>query len=69
MCESNVYLAEAGQEVLLMEDVGWMEIDGDSIVLKDILGREKRLDGRLVYADFVQHHIVIEPAGSKKPAT
>jgi predicted RNA-binding protein len=42
--------------------VGWLEVEGASIVLKDILGREKKLDGRLLYADFVQHRIVIEPA-------
>lgn len=64
MCESNVYIAEAGEEALLMEDVGWLQVQGDTIVLKDILGREKKLDGRLLYADFVQHRIVIEPSGS-----
>jgi predicted RNA-binding protein len=64
MCESNVYLAEGDDEALLMEDVGWLEIDGATILLKDITGAEKTLEGRIVYIDFVQHHIVIEPAGS-----
>ncbi len=63
MCESNVYIAEAGGETLLMEDVGWLEMNGSTIMLKDILGREKTLEGRLLYIDFVQHHIVIEPTG------
>jgi len=62
MCESNVYVVEDGEETLLMEDVGWLETDGRSIVLKDILGRQKTLLGRLLYADFVQHRIVLEPA-------
>jgi predicted RNA-binding protein len=62
MCESNVYVAQGDDEALLMEDVGWLETDGHTIVLKDILGRKKTLDGRLLYADFVQHRIVIEPA-------
>jgi predicted RNA-binding protein len=63
MCESNVYLAEGDDETLLMEDVGWMEVEGGTLVLKDILGREKTVEGRLLYADFVQHRIVIEPGG------
>ncbi len=69
MCESNVYLAEGEAETLLMEDVGWLEVDGATIVLKDILGRQKRLDGRLLYADFVQHRIVIEPSGGGRAQT
>jgi predicted RNA-binding protein len=64
MCESNVYLVEGDEEVLLMEDVGWLEIDGATVLLKDIMGVEKTLQGRIVYIDFVRHHIVIEPAGS-----
>ena len=64
MCESNVYVAEGDQEVLLMEDAGWLEVEGDTLVVRDLLGREKRVEGRLLYADLVQHRIVVEPAAS-----
>jgi len=63
MCESNVYLAAEGDvELLLMEDVGWIETDGPRLVLKDLSGTEKVVEGRLKYADLVQHRIVLEPA-------
>ena len=63
MCESNVYLsAEGDVELLLMEDVGWIETDGPRLVLKDLAGTEKVVEGRLRYADLVQHRIVLEAA-------
>ena len=62
MCESSVYLsAEGDVELLVMEEVGWMESDGRRIVLKDMAGQEKVIEGRLKYADLVQHRIVLEP--------
>ena len=66
MCESNVYLsAEGDVELLLMEDVGWIETDGPRLVLKDLAGAEKVVEGRLKYADLVQHRIVLEPAATQ----
>ena len=66
MCESNVYLSAEGEvELLVMEEVGWMESDGRRIVLRDLAGAEKVIEGRLKYADLVQHRIVLEPAGAK----
>ena len=65
MCESNVYVVEGEQENLLMEDVGWLETDGETVVVKDILGRRKTFSGHLLYADFVQHRIVLEPAEAR----
>ena len=66
MCESNVYLAAVGDvELLLMEDVGWIETDGPRVVLKDLFGTEKVVEGRLKYADLVQHRIVLEPAATQ----
>lgn len=65
MCESNVYLAgEGGEggETLLMENVGWMEIDGDAIRMKDIDGVERTVRARIKYADLVQHKVVLQPS-------
>jgi len=61
MCESNVYLLEGDRETLLMENVGWMEMDGPRVLLKDMLGAQKVVHGRVSYADFVGHRIVLEP--------
>jgi len=64
MCESNVYLAEAETETLLMESVGWIEFEEGRIRLRDMLGQERTLDARVKYADLVQHRIVLEPVGA-----
>lgn len=66
MCESNVYLAEADQETLLMEGVGWIEIEGGHIRLRDMIGREKVLNAHVKYADLVQHRVVLEPASPEE---
>jgi predicted RNA-binding protein len=65
MCESNVYLAKADDETLVMESVGWIEFEDGRIVLRDMIGREQVLDARVKYADLVRHRIVLEPAGAK----
>ncbi|MFW6189241.1 MAG: CooT family nickel-binding protein [Planctomycetota bacterium] len=66
MCESSVFMAEGEEENLLMEDVSWLEPEDGRIVLRDIMGRERTVEGRLHYADFVQHHIVLRPAGTEQ---
>jgi predicted RNA-binding protein len=62
MCESSIYVARDGGEELVMENVGWMETDGETIRMKDIDGVEKTVRGRIKYADLVQHRVVLEPA-------
>ena len=64
MCESSVFLADAEDETLVMENVGWIEFEGGAIRLRDTDGREKTVDARVKYADLVQHRIVLEPAGT-----
>ena len=64
MCESDIYVTEDGGETLLMENVSWMEFDGDTIFMRDIDGAERTVHGRLRCADLVQHRLVIEPAGA-----
>jgi predicted RNA-binding protein len=64
MCESNVFLAGADDETLVMESVGWIEFEDGRIRLRDMLGQERVLDARVKYADLVQHRIVLEPVGA-----
>lgn len=60
MCESNIYVIEDDVETLLMENVSWMEFDGDAIHMRDIDGAERTIHGRLKRADLVQHRLVLE---------
>ena len=64
MCESNVYVTDDGGETLLMENVSWMEFDGDAIHMRDIDGAERTVHGRLKCADLVQHRLVLEQVQS-----
>ncbi len=49
MCEYKVYLrSEAGTEELVGEDIVVARIDGGKIVLKDVLGFEKKLEGAII---------------------
>jgi predicted RNA-binding protein len=61
MCQSDVYLAEDEGEELLMEEVGWIEVDHDAVRLRDMAGEEMVVDARLKYADLVQHKLVLQP--------
>ncbi len=61
MCESTVFVLRDGEESKLMDNVGWIEIDGDSILIKDAEGNKQTLSARVVYADLVGHHITLEP--------
>ena len=55
MCELNVYLLGEGKEELLMEDVANMAPEGDSVVLTDILGQQKTVDGRILEIRLLDH--------------
>ncbi len=56
MCEINVYmLEEEGKEELLMEDVANIVPEGDAVVLTDILGQQKVVDGRVLEIRLLDH--------------
>ena len=59
MCESTVYTKEGTK---IMEDVLSIKIDGDRIVLLDILNQKKELKGHIVEIDLEKHGIYVELA-------
>jgi predicted RNA-binding protein len=60
MCESNAYVLKNGSEELVMESVGALTLQDDSIVLKSIFGEEKILTARLLEINLTAHRIVLE---------
>ena len=38
MCQSSVYTLEKGQEELVLEEVVWVEVDGNRVTLKSLFG-------------------------------
>jgi predicted RNA-binding protein len=55
MCESKVYL----DDDLIVEDAIRIEVDGDKIVIYDILGDRKEINGKLKLIDLKEHKIFI----------
>jgi predicted RNA-binding protein len=60
MCESNAYVLKNGSEELVMESVGALTLQDDSVVLKSIFGEEKILTARLLEINLTAHRIVLE---------
>jgi predicted RNA-binding protein len=60
MCESNVYIEKEGKEILIFEDVDFIQPMGDQIILRDILGEEKVLKNRIKIISFRDHKIILE---------
>lgn len=59
MCESNVYVRDAGGERLVMEDAVVLEDLGGKVRVRDILGEEIELEGDVEEITFLEHRIVI----------
>jgi predicted RNA-binding protein len=63
MCEATVYLAEAGQEKRIMQDVVLVQPEGDTYLLANLLGEQKLVRGRIKRIDFLKHTIHLEESG------
>ena len=57
MCLSNIYREQ--DHTLLMENTSRIDIDGDTIRLRDLFGDVREIRGAIVYADLEQNEVVI----------
>lgn len=62
MCETTVYLAREGQQEKLMEDVIWVESQGDRIYLADLLGERQVVQARIRDVNLIKHTLTLEEA-------
>ncbi|NAS88881.1 RNA-binding protein [ANME-1 cluster archaeon AG-394-G21] len=60
MCESSVLIESGSGRELLMEDVVLIEIDGEDITLRGILGETQNTKGRIKEINQMSHTVVIE---------
>lgn len=60
MCMSKVVLRTEGGDEEVMDEVVCLELLGEEIKLKDLLGREKILKGRLQEVDLLRHRIIVQ---------
>lgn len=59
MCESRAVLLEDGRETELMEKVVYLEPRDGSILMCDLLGREKTVEARIKEVKLLDHKIIL----------
>ena len=60
MCQSSVYILDKGQEELVLEEVAWVEVDGNQMTMKSLFGEPTFLFARIKEIDLMKHRIVLE---------
>jgi predicted RNA-binding protein len=60
MCLAKAYLSGVDTRKLVLEDVALLRVDGDTLTLQTLFGREKLLEGRMREVNFQDSTIVIE---------
>ena len=63
MCESDAYVLREGEESLLMEAVSRLDVEGGRLVLIDVMGRRKEIEGVIQRIDFEGHRVFIRKTG------
>jgi predicted RNA-binding protein len=60
MCQSKAYLAQDGEEELILEDVVSVKPEGDKIQLVSLFGEQKTIKAKIKLIDLIHHRIVFE---------
>ena len=61
MCESNAYYVTSdGREELIMENVDYLKLDGNKLLLRSIFGEERTLQATIREMDLTGHKILLE---------
>ena len=59
MCEAKVYLKKDEELELLMEDCISIVPDGNKLILRDILGKSKTVEGKILEVGLLDHKVVL----------
>ena len=60
MCLSNVYRNDASADNLLYRNVADVRVDGNRIMLTDLMGIRSEIEGSIVKVDLMDNYIVIK---------
>jgi len=55
MCLATVY--KESDNTVLMRNAARIEVDGDFVTIKDILGDETRIQGKILYVDLANSEV------------
>ena len=64
MCESNAYLKDGENEVMLMESVDTIEPCEDGLKLMDIFGKQMFIKDKIKDMTLLNHRIILEKINS-----
>lgn len=59
MCLSTIYKNKISPTNIIMENVASIEVNGDLIILKDLMERKKEVKGTLSEANLVDGYLII----------
>ncbi len=60
MCLARVISEKKGEEASLAEDVAWIRLEGESVLLRTFLGEDQSLKARIKEIDFLNSTVLIE---------
>ena len=61
MCLSNVYKDEVKDENLLARNIADIKVDGNRIILTDLMGIRKELDASIKKVDLMDNYVLLTP--------
>lgn len=59
MCELTVYVLKDSREEKVMEDVANIAIEGDRLVLTDVLGQQKTVEAKIKELKLLEHKVYL----------
>ena len=65
MCLATVYVKKGEESEIMAKNVSGIQVDGNSVILTDILGAEIVVEGRLKKADLVNGVVEIIASWAK----
>ena len=59
MCESHAYVIRDGGEEKILDDVTFVKPEGDRVVLRNLLGDEVTVKGKIEEIQFMDHKMLL----------
>lgn len=60
MCLSTVYKNEISDATVIMHNVMLVEIDGENVILTDLMGRRATIAGTLLKASLTDGYVIVK---------
>ena len=59
MCLSKAYVERNGNRELLIEEVAFVKVEGEKLLLRTLFGEQKEIGARIREIDFLRHGIFL----------